>query len=88
MSIVIPCPHCGCSCKIPETAAGKKVKCPRCAKPFPVPAADDAAVPVAERAGAAAPERSEQRSLGSPMAVGAALRPYTPQRLHSHRRIE
>ncbi len=37
MPIPVTCPNCGTRLNAPDAAAGKKVKCPRCAAPFPVP---------------------------------------------------
>jgi hypothetical protein len=40
MNSLVNCPSCGRTCKIPASAAGKKVKCPHCTTPFAVPFAD------------------------------------------------
>ena len=37
---VLDCPNCDRSVHVPETAAGKQVRCPRCQEPFEVPAED------------------------------------------------
>jgi hypothetical protein len=69
MSIVTPCPQCGCSCKVSDTAAGKKVKCPRCATPFPIPATNSAPPPPVQRPlSANAPARTTPaaHAAGSP----------------------
>ena len=39
MSIAITCPACGGQLKAPDTAIGKRVRCPKCAKPVTVPVA-------------------------------------------------
>jgi hypothetical protein len=36
---VVACPECGKKLNVPESAAGKKVRCPGCQKVFPVPGA-------------------------------------------------
>ena len=41
MSIAIICPACGGQLKAPDTAVGKRVRCPKCAKPVTVPAAEE-----------------------------------------------
>ena len=41
MSIAITCPSCGGQLKAPDTAVGKRVRCPKCAKPVTVPAAEE-----------------------------------------------
>ncbi len=41
MSIAITCPACGGQLKAPDTAVGKRVRCPKCAKPVTVPAAEE-----------------------------------------------
>ncbi len=41
MSIAITCPACGGQLKAPDTAIGKRVRCPKCAKPVTVPAAEE-----------------------------------------------
>jgi hypothetical protein len=38
MPIPVSCPSCGTGLKAPDSAAGRKVKCPKCATPFAVPA--------------------------------------------------
>src|SRR5581483_5741728 len=40
MPIVITCPSCSTTLKAPDTAAGKKVKCPKCTSAISVPAAE------------------------------------------------
>jgi TM2 domain-containing membrane protein YozV len=48
MPIVVTCPSCGSKLKAPDTAAGKKLKCPKCQAPIAVPgAAADAPQPAA-----------------------------------------
>ncbi len=37
MPISVVCPHCTAKLNAPDTAAGKRVKCPKCQKPIPVP---------------------------------------------------
>lgn len=37
---VLDCPHCDNRVRLPDTAAGKRVRCPRCQEPFRVPADD------------------------------------------------
>jgi hypothetical protein len=37
----VACPECETTLRVPGTAAGKKVKCPRCGKPVPVPANEE-----------------------------------------------
>ncbi len=49
------CPGCQARLQIPDTMAGKKVRCPKCKVPFAVPAADAAETPVATRTPAAPP---------------------------------
>jgi hypothetical protein len=46
MPIDIVCPSCGKRLKAPDTAAGKRVKCPQCSAAVPVPAAPAAARPI------------------------------------------
>ncbi len=41
MPIPVTCPHCHATLKAPESAAGRKVKCPKCSQPMFVPAADE-----------------------------------------------
>src|SRR5262245_12569458 len=43
MPIPVSCPSCGTGLKAPDTAAGRRVKCPKCATPFAVPAVGEAA---------------------------------------------
>lgn len=40
MPIEIACPACGGRLDLPDTAAGKRVKCPHCPKVVAVPAAE------------------------------------------------
>jgi hypothetical protein len=40
LPIVVTCASCATRIKAPDSAAGKKVKCPKCATPVPVPAPD------------------------------------------------
>jgi HEAT repeat protein len=54
MNLVVPCPQCGCKCKIGPSAIGRKVKCPRCATPLPVPSSEETTA--AEPLAAARPE--------------------------------
>jgi WD40 repeat protein len=37
----VACPECESTLRVPATAAGKRVKCPRCGKPVPVPVAEE-----------------------------------------------
>jgi hypothetical protein len=53
MPIPVNCPSCGTGLKAPDSAAGKKVKCPKCATPFPVP--NPGEEPMAVTAAAPAP---------------------------------
>jgi hypothetical protein len=46
MHSVVLCPECGCKVKVADSLIGKRVKCPRCSKPFPVePELEDSAPP-------------------------------------------
>ncbi|MCC6419306.1 MAG: pre-peptidase C-terminal domain-containing protein [Gemmataceae bacterium] len=38
MPIPVSCPSCGSELRAPDTAAGRKVKCPKCTAPFTIPA--------------------------------------------------
>jgi predicted Zn finger-like uncharacterized protein len=49
MPITVTCPSCHTSLKAPDEAAGRKVKCPKCATPFAV-SAHGGTLPVAGRA--------------------------------------
>jgi uncharacterized protein len=44
MPISVTCPTCGAKLKTPDTAAGKKIKCPKCEKLIDVPAEGEEAV--------------------------------------------
>jgi hypothetical protein len=44
MPITVSCPSCNTTLRAPNNAAGRKVKCPKCATPFDVPAAGAAPV--------------------------------------------
>jgi uncharacterized Tic20 family protein len=57
MPLVIPCPSCKAKLKVPETAIGKKVKCPGCQTPITVtdPAAKPAPAPAPAKVKAPAP---------------------------------
>jgi predicted Zn finger-like uncharacterized protein len=44
-SVKSSCPHCSARIRLPEDAAGKRVRCPKCKEPFRVPATKPAASP-------------------------------------------
>jgi uncharacterized Tic20 family protein len=45
MPISVACPTCGAKLKAPDTAVGKKIKCPKCGSLIPVSEADAGAAP-------------------------------------------
>ena len=59
MPIPIVCPGCGVQLKAPDAAAGKRVKCPKCANPIPVPAleAEDPGFDIVDDTPAPAPAK-------------------------------
>jgi predicted Zn finger-like uncharacterized protein len=56
------CPHCEAKLKVPETAAGKKIRCPKCNESFKVPADDEEPTAVAPKASALKAKRARQRA--------------------------
>jgi hypothetical protein len=60
---VVACPECAKKLNVPESAAGKKVRCPGCQKVFPVPGASAAVAspppPVPKPAPKPAPQRDD-----------------------------
>jgi len=65
MPIVVTCPGCSATLKAPDTAAGKKVKCPKCTSAIPVPAAEEP--PVMEE------EAFEEEAPAAPRRSGGAV---------------
>ena len=73
MPIVVTCPSCSTTLKAPDSAAGKRVKCPKCTSPIDVPAAAPPPVveeeftdePLPPARGEAAPRREEQAYAGA-----------------------
>jgi hypothetical protein len=55
MPITVSCPSCNTTLKAPDAAAGRKVKCPKCATPFDVPATAAVTAPAPPRPPAAPP---------------------------------
>ena len=65
MPITVSCPNCAKSLKIPDTAVGKRVKCPACQTPFTAAEPDDAVTsappkPSAVKKPAPPPPRDEE----------------------------
>lgn len=64
MPITVECPTCAAKLRAPDTAAGKRIKCPKCAGIIPVPAA---AVPppreIEEQVAAAPPRRRVEEDV-------------------------
>lgn len=44
MSLSLTCPHCDGKLRVADNLAGKKIKCPKCATIFPVPASEKEAI--------------------------------------------
>src|SRR5579862_7458626 len=59
MSISVACPTCGSRLKAPDNAAGKTVKCPKCAAPITVPVES---MPTAEMASDPPPQPAPQQA--------------------------
>jgi len=59
MPITIACPSCKARLNAPDTAAGKKVKCPKCQSPIPVPAAGGAPAPAKQPVKKAEPQGND-----------------------------
>jgi hypothetical protein len=57
MPINVTCPSCNATLRAPDTAAGKKIKCPKCATICNVPAAQAPVEEVVEQVAAAPPPR-------------------------------
>ena len=47
MPIEVSCPGCGKKLRAPDSVAGKRVKCPQCSTPVPVPSPASGATPLA-----------------------------------------
>lgn len=59
MSLTVACPGCKRTLRVPDTAAGKKIKCPLCGEMFAMPAAPTApAPPAGVTTGASTPPRT------------------------------
>ena len=72
MSILVVCPGCSSKLNAPDTAAGKKVKCPKCQGAVPVPAPEATAFEVVEPKPAAPPESERPtRAASRPTAKAA-----------------
>jgi hypothetical protein len=62
MPIDVKCPECQCELEVPESAAGKKAKCPDCGARIPIPSPDDEApAPAPKEAVRDRPGRDEPR---------------------------
>jgi phage FluMu protein Com len=61
MAITLDCPSCGRSLNVPDTLAGKKVKCPQCEESVSVPAEDSEAVTQEPRSPQPAGRRQPRR---------------------------
>ncbi len=72
MPIALQCSGCSAKMNAPDTAAGKKVKCPKCGATLVVPGATKAAPPAASPAKAPAPAPK------APPPPAAAKKPATP----------
>jgi predicted Zn finger-like uncharacterized protein len=57
MPIALRCPGCNAALKVKDELAGRKVKCPKCAQPVPVPAEAPVPVPAGEEAAAPLPRK-------------------------------
>src|SRR5688500_8754749 len=64
MPIEASCPSCGGKFRVPDAAAGKKVRCPKCKEPMPVPAA----------AAVSSPAQLEPRQMATKPAAPKAAR--------------
>src|SRR5206468_4058449 len=58
MPIAISCPSCKARCNAPDTAAGKKVKCPKCQSLISVPAGGSSPAAPTQKQPAAAPSKA------------------------------
>jgi hypothetical protein len=73
--IVIPCAECGSNLAVPATAAGKRVRCPKCKTEVAIPGGTSMARPEPQQS-AAAPEPKPRRAR----IVGEPAPPATPRR--------
>src|SRR5262245_51890561 len=81
MPIPVQCAHCQSKCNAPDSAAGRKVKCPKCGQVLSVPALRAAAQapqaspprPVAQAPVATAPARVAATVPPAPKAAGKRL---------------
>lgn len=72
---LIACPNCAAKLNAPEAAAGKRVGCPRCQTPIPVPAADaDPGFEVVDEEEAALPKPATKPAKAVP-AKAVAVKP-------------
>jgi predicted Zn finger-like uncharacterized protein len=67
MPLEVSCPSCSGQLRVPDTAAGKKIRCPKCKGAIDVPAAIPESVPAAEQAPAAeTPKAAAPRPAAAP----------------------
>lgn len=71
--MLIRCPQCGKTLKVPDSAAGKRAKCPGCSTLVPIPAADASAEDAEPRPPSSRSASADSPSQ-SPAAPGAAER--------------
>lgn len=80
MSIVFLCPKCTASLRVPDSAAGKRAKCPRCGEIVPVPEAGVTPPPLPKPL----PEATSARSVSTaeqdaqPGPGAESINPYAP----------
>lgn len=66
MPITIACPSCKARLQAPDNTAGKRVKCPKCQNPIPVPAAGGTPAPAPAKQPAAAPSKPPVKKPAPP----------------------
>jgi hypothetical protein len=69
MSVAVSCPSCSAKLQAPDAAAGRRVKCPKCQTPIPVPGG---AAPAPKASGRAAADKPSAVKAASTAAVKTA----------------